>query len=284
MLCWDSYGLKTEEGVNELLLDLGHFKNNQPDRESAIISYQQYSGLSETGRWSTEETDRLYERICSCPDIQSQNTAKGHWEFAEGEPHLIKLWRTVRGAPTNSSFVQKWLEGAKWWEAENDLSFEFVNVSRDCHIWATYQRIDGRNNVLAWSMLPNRHQRYRTRFLEQRYDPLDMNSDSRIERVSAHEIGHALGIDHIPANRGVALMNPFDNPSITNCRPLDNQEASERYGVKNNNPDPVDPPPTDCPVCPEPVECDKDLEELGRLVVAAAKADVLVAKKLEEYI
>lgn len=287
-LNWDTYGLKTEEGVDALLLDLGHFGNDQKDREAAIISYQGYSGLSETGRWTSEETDRLYERFCNCPDISHQNTQKGHWEFEEGQPHVINLWKTVRGVSDRSPFIQRWMEGAKWWEAENDLEFKFVDISRDCHIWATYQRIDGRNNVLAWSMLPEAHLKYRSRFLEQRYDPQDMNSTSRIVRVSAHEIGHALGIDHIPANAGVSLMNPFDNPSIKECRELDNKEASERYGAKNQTPTPSprpDPDPVPTPSDPEEKPgCDKDLEELGRMAIRLAKMDALFSEKLESWL
>lgn len=239
-LSWFTYNLQNDLGVDELLSDLGHFLNTS-DRSEAIASYQDYSGLKQTGTWTSAESDRLFERNCTCPDISRSSSNKGHWEFGENEKQIINLWSNVRGA--NDRFVANWMAGFKWWKQNNiNLDFEFVESQRDCHVWATYQFIDGRNRTLAWSMLPVRHQRYRSRFLEQRYDPADMNSDARSQRVSAHEAGHALGLDHIPSSVGVNLMNPFDNASILGLMPGDTAEAVERYGVIEASPVP-DPDP-----------------------------------------
>ena len=249
MLNWDSYNLESDEGVDSLLRDLGHLRDGV-DRTDAIKSYQDYSGLKETGVWSGVEESRLYERSCRCPDISNAETRKGHWEFVDGEKQVLRIYSVIRGA--GEAFAKLLMQGAKWWSKNAQLDFVFVDSFADCDIWATFQRIDGRGRTLAWSMLPQAHLRPGTRRLEQRYDSADMTNEAGIVRVSAHEIGHAIGIDHIPASLGTALMNPFDNPNIRKTQPLDDQEAIERYGKRADEEptDPSDPgePADDCEI------------------------------------
>jgi hypothetical protein len=114
-------------------------------------------------------------------------------------------------------------------------------------------------------MLPQANLKQGERILQQRYDSADMRGRARILEVAAHEMGHAIGIDHVPVGAGKALMNPFIQ-GITEPLGPDIAEAVERYGPVKVEP-PTDPPvntPVDPPVNP-PVDppgepCNEDPE------------------------
>lgn len=250
-LNWDTYVLGNQSGQVSLLKDLGHFSYTG-NLKTAIRSYQDYSGLVQTGVWTNAETERLYQRSCNCPDISQARTRKGHWD----EQKLF-IHATMPGAQEET--VQLLLAGARWWSDVCNLDFELVDRRSDSDIFATYRRIDGRNGTLAWSMLPEANLKHGQRILEQRYDSGERWTSDMFIEVSAHEIGHAIGIDHVPASRGKALMNPFIQ-GVKAPTEFDIAEAVERYGKRPV----VEPEPK-----PEPEpedEPDQPCESLGEIL------------------
>jgi hypothetical protein len=103
-------------------------------------------------------------------------------------------------------------------------------------------KVDGKWSVLAWSEMPQ-SLLSPDDTMEQRYDRAeDWADESFAQSVIAHEVGHALGLDHI-AGTDTALMNPtIGSIVVPNAR--DAAGAVLRYGAS-----PTQPPPE-----PEPNE------------------------------
>ena len=111
----------------------------------------------------------------------------------------------------------------------------FINV--------TTGRIDGPSGTLAWSELPCGG----ASRLSQKYDgdenwsSADNAPSSTIDlrRVACHEIGHAIGIEHIGNGN---LMAPYYSTAIIQPQTGDIAEAVARYGRPNQPPPPPPPP------------------------------------------
>lgn len=107
---------------------------------------------------------------------------------------------------------------------------------------------DGPSGVLAWMELPNGSgQPVHGIFdLDETWSN-DPNLDIYLLAVSAHELGHALGLDH-DADIGVALMDPMYNRRISRPQPNDVRRIQDYFGGPTNvpvDPTPVDPTPVD---------------------------------------
>lgn len=100
---------------------------------------------------------------------------------------------------------------------------------------------DGPSGVLAWMQLPNGSgQPVHGSFdLDERWSA-DPNADIFLLAVSAHELGHALGLDH-DTDRSVALMDRTYNRRVPKPQPNDIRRIQAYYGPSTSGP--VDPPP-----------------------------------------
>jgi hypothetical protein len=128
--------------------------------------------------------------------------------FAAAVKQAFKLWSDVCGLP------------------------EFKEVQSGGNVVITTGRIDGKSGTLAWSMLPPADP------AEQRYDvdePWGRGID--LVAVLAHEIGHALGLQHASQN-AKALMAPYYSDAVTTPQPHDVARIRALYG----DPEPVDVP------------------------------------------
>jgi hypothetical protein len=118
------------------------------------------------------------------------------------------------------------------------------------NVWATGQRIDGKGRTLAWSQLPCGMSA--TDACEQRYDtgePWGQYGEAYLQEVMAHEIGHALGLEHDAAG---SLMAPYATGKVIRPTARDIAQVQARYGKPAPIPTPTpDPVPTGaaCPNC-----------------------------------
>jgi len=124
-----------------------------------------------------------------------------------------------------------------FWNQTNRILILPNPTTRKPHIIQNWQRIDGPGKVLAWSTLP-----CHTMPVNQAYEPDEQWTTSwppepgRISLwlVLAHELGHALGLDHSPLP---SIMAPTYNdmtPELTNW---EINELKKRYPIMSN-PDP----------------------------------------------
>lgn len=111
------------------------------------------------------------------------------------------------------------------------------------NIRARGSRIDGSYGTLAYSYMPGDPSPM-TDVLEQVYDTAEPWSQVWLQEVIAHEIGHAIGIDHNKTDK-TALMYPYSSGSTVKPQRWDIEQAQARYG----KPAPVT-PPTQPPVDP----------------------------------
>lgn len=157
------------------------------------------------------------------------------------------------------SFQKAAQEAFSRWEAVTNIKAKFIeaNSSKPANIIMQYRRLDGVSNVLADSELPC-NIRSMSESLNQRYDienwviddtPESPNID--LVRVIAHELGHALGMDHLNGN-GTSLMDPVYSPNISHPQSKDIEEMQKRYGPPSpQTPIPPIPPKPPIPFPPE---------------------------------
>lgn len=224
---------------------------------SHVRAFQEWHALPVTG-----EVDRATSRAlgltpgciryCDLPDIIP--TASGQlcrWEDKDDITWGLGTTSGLRGITRDEA-----LEGFRWvmrqWESVCGIKTREVNSQREADIFAVVGRIDRGGNTLAWSELPCGPDRS----LDQKYDSMETWSAGVSPQrntigwwlVVLHEVGHALGLPHIPPRDAVAVLNPIYNPALTELQMMDAKWAQDRYGPA------VAPPPVPIPPPPPPVD------------------------------
>lgn len=110
------------------------------------------------------------------------------------------------------------------------------DLGQNAHIWARAAPLRG--STLAWSYLP---QNSCAAHLEQRYNTAVNWSQTYLQGVGAHELGHAVGLQHSRDPR--ALMYPTARREIYLPHAVD-IEAMLRLGYDRRTTDPEPEPPT----------------------------------------
>ena len=259
----------TERQQFDLLFYLGYFDDYVLNRSNAeqesfwnritedefdegVKAYQRFCGLTVDGDWGPKTREALTKRFCSVPDVRyhpsEQRAAAGRprWPmdrvtftivndsgvtvdfkiFESAMAHTIKAWNSVCGIQ-----LETWEKGEP-----------------GPNIYGYSRRIDGGSGTLAWSMLAYAGMPA-TSQLEQRYDQErwyfndsgQNESGINLGAVMAHEVGHALGLNHISANFAKALLNPFYDPAIVKPQKADISVMVGYYGDPKQPPEPPDP-------------------------------------------
>lgn len=119
---------------------------------------------------------------------------------------------------------EKQVEDSKWafeqWSKASNgwMTFEPTSDAKACDIILTTARIDGSGRVLADMMLPPGDDRQ----LRGRFDAGEQWDVSIIFKlVLLHELGHAMGLDHINDGKEQSVLDSIYNPRLTVLQRLD---------------------------------------------------------------
>jgi len=229
--------LISDEKADELLTAMGYkFQSEvQSDYVDALEKYQRLNNLEVTGHLNNEtERSLVLTRFCQLPEFITLNaSALAKW------PKKTLTWGFNSQATLKGFSRDDLIECFGWafgnWAQVCNLSFSFsqsTNITPDIII--TTGKIDSVGNTLAWSELPNGSQNAK---LTQKFDNSERFVFSQnpkpgeidLGAVATHEIGHAIGIEHISGNTG-DLMNPFYSSKIRVPQKGDIKQATARYG------------------------------------------------------
>lgn len=158
--------------------------------------------------------------------------------------------------------AEKQIGDTKWafaqWAAASNGYFEFMQAadSRQADILLTTTRLDGAGRVLADMQLPPGDNRQ----LRGRFDTGEQwDRQIRFALVLLHELGHAMGIDHIAG--ALAVLNAMYNDQLLELQPADVAAFTRIYpDIANWTPStpgtppitPTDPAPPSGPATPAP--------------------------------
>jgi hypothetical protein len=210
-----------------------------PENIARVLEkYQEYHGL--TSNVSAIARHLEEPRFCALPEVAEARGQVCKW------PHKDVTWTVIAGLRrvADADLVAAYAEAWARWARVCGVRPVYRSNDRTVNVLMGARNIDGSMGVLAESQLPcgvgSNGQ------LQQWYDTgeawviSDTPGQREIDliRVACHEIGHVIGLDHIPPSLGVALLNPTYSRNIKGPTGLDVQEARSRYG----DPDIAQPP------------------------------------------
>lgn len=149
-----------------------------------------------------EETGIVVRRRCCMPSLARGQQCK--WRHA---PVTASVRGSLPGLK-DQEVIDTYREALRVWNSVCNVGLLWTDDFSNANIWARCQKIDGASGTLAWSYLvPCGSGSTKGTQLEQRYDISERWTRDFFLEVALHEIGHALGLDHI--NNKNALMNPY---------------------------------------------------------------------------
>jgi len=197
------------------------------DQQLSILQklYAAFHGLSSIG----DIINHLQEiRFCKHPDTMQAQANRCKW------PDGYISWDVVAVLPgfDKQKYVECAAEALNRWAKVAGIRPEYTPGNPNARIVMDTRAIDGQFGVLAESELPCGN----TRQCRQWYDTRDSwaifdgprnGNQLDIVRVMCHELGHALGMNHIGAGN---LLAPTHSQNIFTPQAGDVAEMQARYG------------------------------------------------------
>ena len=237
--------------VRDILVNLGWLSDKDKTDSlcvtDAVRKFQEFMGLEVDGNVGQITNRTLLQRMmfgCGNQDVQRAGTGLCKWNTVKVAWYIANRPPSLPSDQVDAIYAEAW----ESWNRVCGLEAYRVDSASKAHVVMDTGRgrrvgFDGPGGVLAWSQLP-----CGTSQVLQRYDTDEpFGADAGRGRiallnVAAHEIGHALGLDHIASSRGVALMNPIYAANVPAPKTLDIAEVIARYG--DAKPTEPEPPPT----------------------------------------
>lgn len=204
----------------------------------ALKSFQAFHGLEPTGQIDARTVEQLSRPRCAHPDVRHDRATPCHWP--EPQITFAQVVKLTQIAPDRVAAIyrQAWQQWADVCgiEPHEATPADVVNVlARNAD--GTANGFDANNTILAWSELPC-NASMRTQ-LQQEFNDLVDWTEQMLLGVACHEIGHALGFDHIS---GDALMNAYYDANRLKPLAKDIAVAQEAYGPPKAAPAPASAP------------------------------------------
>ncbi|XP_069141052.1 matrix metalloproteinase-14-like [Argopecten irradians] len=233
------------------LLKYGYLDNERhvyrKQRREAILSFQHFNGLRETGRLNRRTVQKMAEPRCGIPDDvhpDLQRRRKRQTSYGPGWKQNIITWRPVK-------FSQKMPRYKQWktfktafmiWSRVIPRYFKFtidnpdivIKFARGIHGDGYYNGFDGRGMTLAHAFRPGPQPLSGDTHFD---DDEDWSRDGRgnmtnpdLLAVAIHEFGHAIGLDHSAEYNSV--MSAFFSARRTELTQKDIFAVQSIYGSK----------------------------------------------------
>jgi hypothetical protein len=228
--------------------------------KQAVRCYQRWAGLKTDAIAGPVTMHHLRRpRICGTPDMVQQQGQLCRW------PHKKITWAVLSQLPGVS--LADFRAAAEWamgrWAAVCDISPAEVGrifnppvrnrakqadglkirPTTAANITLSAVNLGGPGGVLADSMLPcgatarsTMRQRYDTSELWHAGEGKPPNGRVSLRAVVLHELGHALGIDHLAPNGPTGVMQPYYRDDVLDLLPPDVEQAVRRYGEPKTKP------------------------------------------------
>jgi hypothetical protein len=227
--------------VARVLEGLGWLAANEALTGAALERLQKWFGLDPTGQLDVETERVIADRVLyGCGNADHQQSATiCKWPTTRISYHVVRTPTSLPEEQARAAYRRAW----ESWEEVCGLKVTEVSDPNRANVLMDVGRgrrsgFDGQSGVLAWSELPcgNPVQLTQRYDLDERFGTTVGGGTILLENVACHEIGHAIGINHIAPALGQALMNPTYSSRVAKPLALDVNEATKRYGKSTSAP------------------------------------------------